>query len=51
MIKQIEQKNKKYTADMYSYDDGIDPKDLLNNKDVKPGKAKLFHDIAQVFKR
>lgn len=49
MNKDIGQKNKKYTADMYVYDDGIDPKDLLNNKETKPGKAKLFHDWIHEF--
>ena len=46
MINQNEHKNKKYTADMYKYDDGIDPKDLLLNKDEQAGRSKLFHDWA-----
>jgi len=41
LTKKINTVPKKFSAQDYHYDDGIDPKDLLNES--KPTKRKLFH--------
>jgi hypothetical protein len=45
MVKRIEKKTNKYSAVMYKYDDGIDPKDLLLTNKLKAKNSRLFHDI------
>ena len=43
MVKKTQQKSAKYSADMYHYDDGVEPRDLLQKK-KKSWKDRLFHN-------
>jgi len=44
LTKDTDSKAKKFTAREYNYDDGVDPKDLLENKSARSSLIrKLFH--------